>query len=303
MPDKKALLSWSRLSPFILPVVVLTGFLVRGYDPYRACLYSIVIAVLLYLTIDFSPAGWANRIKDLMAALEKGVDSLLSFMSLIVLCSVLVGVLTLTGITPKITGTILVIAGHNLFAALVFGAVATLFLGMGLPTPAAYIVGASVIAPSLIQLGIKPITAHLFVLYYAVISNLTPPVCIAAVVASIIADADWFKASLSAMKLGVIGYLVPFLMVYRSTFIMEGSAGSILFTVVTALIGILFLSAGFFGYLKTKLSVGSRLFLIPSGFFFILPTFAASLVGAGLGALSFAIIWFHDWRRQGKAAA
>lgn len=171
--------------------------------------------------------------------------------------------------------------------ALILTAVISLILGMGIPTTAAYVLVADTVSFVLIELGVPPLNAHLFIFYFAIISSITPPVCVAAFTAATIARTDWWKVGWIAVRLAVVSYIMPFLFVYRPAFLLQGEPIEISMAIVTAIIGVIFISSGFVGYLNTKLFIGTRLLFLPAGALFLVPglasdSIAVALVAAGL---------------------
>jgi TRAP-type uncharacterized transport system fused permease subunit len=142
-----------------------------------------------------------------------------------------------------VASVIILLTDGSLFWTLVMAKVVTIVLGMGLPTVAAYAITGTVVAPAIIRLGVEPLAAHLFVLYFAAMSAITPPVALASYAAAAVGRASVWEVSLTAFKLGLAGFIVPFLFVYRPEIMLSGATLVILFEVAIAIIAILSIAA------------------------------------------------------------
>jgi TRAP-type uncharacterized transport system fused permease subunit len=182
--------------------------------------------------------------------------------------------------------------------------VISLILGMGLPTTAAYIICAAIVAPSLIKLGLHPMAAHLFIFYFSCISAITPPVAVAAYVAAGIARANPVKVGFTACRLGLAAFIVPYMFIYGPTLLLRGDFYSVIWAAITAIVGVTILAAGverwFMGraasWIQTVLLLTAALLLIKPGL-------VTDLIGFGLVGIVF-ILWGLDKRKRetlGKA--
>ncbi|MEM0907038.1 MAG: TRAP transporter fused permease subunit [Pseudomonadota bacterium] len=199
---------------FVIPfTILLVGMFGVGVTPQYAAAWAIMLgAALLFINVRFEIdlSGAVNRLAN--ACLVAGTQ--VAVIASIILCaSIVVGVLGLTGLGVKVTSLILSGAGGMLWPALLLTAVACLILGMEVPTTAAYVICVSVAGPALIDLGLEPLQAHLFVFWYALLSTITPPVCGAVFIAAGMVEERWLKVAGVAMALGVGLYLVPLAMV------------------------------------------------------------------------------------------
>ena len=245
-------------------------------------IYLLIICVLLYclLIAQYSPlysALWATCAVPVVMLFDKKkrftiktipsamVKSGFSAMSIVIGCAcagIVVGMVSITGI-GVIFGDMMIQAAHNmLFPSLVFTAITCIVLGMGLPTTAAYVIAASILAPSLIKLGLAPLTAHLFVFYFACLSAITPPVALAAYAGAGIAKTNPMTTAVEACKLGFAGFMVPFAFCYNPAMMMQGSVGEIISVAISAIIGVAIMSAGFQGWLLWKLNWLERIVFI-----------------------------------------
>ena len=162
---------------------------------------------------------------------------------------VIVGSLAFTGVGGAFSRELIGIAGGNLALLLAMGALTSFLLGMGVTVSACYIFLAIVMGPALINFGLDPIASHLFILYWGMISYITPPVALAAVTAAVIAKSDQWQTGIMAMRLGSIKFILPFIIVLTPALIMRGEPFDIVVTISTCTIAVIFMAAGFEGYL------------------------------------------------------
>ena len=175
------------------------------------------------------------------------------------------GVINLTGLGLKISSIIEVISNGHLMIALVLSMLTSLFLGMGLPTSAAYMILAVLVAPALVNMGSSMMAAHMFILYFGALSTITPPVALSTFAAAGIAESSVWKTGVEAVKLACTGFVIPFVFVYNNELLWSGSALSILWAFATAVIGCAVVSFSLTGWMKTKLSIVGRIILFPAG--------------------------------------
>ncbi|KIN70482.1 TRAP transporter subunit DctM [Sulfitobacter noctilucae] len=210
---------------FLVPfTVLLSAMFALGYTPqYAACL-AVLVGVLA-LAFDgkqgLNLRQWPSRLAD--AAISAG-KQVAMIGSIIICASIIIGVLGITGLGVKLTSVILSGSGGMLWPALLLTALACLLLGMEVPTTAAYVICVSVVGPALIELGLAPLQAHLFVFWFALLSTITPPVCGAVFIAAGMIGENWLRVALTAMALGVGLYLIPLGMIANDQLIRLGEA-------------------------------------------------------------------------------
>lgn len=228
----------------LLPIAVLLyALLIAQVSPLRAGLIGALSCIVLGAFKKESRLG----LKAIASALFVTMRSSIMVVAACALAGVVVGVLGLTGLGLNIANIILNYSMGMLPLALLLATVVAIILGLGMPTTASYIICAAIIAPGLVEMGVTAIGAHLFVLYFANMSNITPPVALACYGASSIAQANPIDVSFKAFKLGLVGFLIPFAWVYGPQLIMDGEPLSIVYTSVTALIGVLALGVSLQG--------------------------------------------------------
>jgi TRAP transporter 4TM/12TM fusion protein len=285
------LLAVAKRGHLLLPVALLIGLLISGYSVFRAGAVGIMAAIV---------ATWLSARVDRMGprevfdALAFSAREAVQLMAICACAGIIVGVIALTGIGGRFSNMVLAIAGESRFLALVFAMLIALILGMGMPTTAAYAVAASVIAPGLAQMGVPPLTAHLFIFYYAVISAITPPVALASFAAAGMANADPWKTSFIALKLGLATFIVPFMFFFGPELLMRGEWPAIAQVFVSASIGVYLLAASTEGwYAAQRISWPERAILFGASLCLIVPGIWTDLAGAG------AALAVYGWRRLG----
>ncbi|OIJ15998.1 C4-dicarboxylate ABC transporter [Anaerobacillus arseniciselenatis] len=231
-----------------IPIILLIGSLLSGYSVIR----SGTVAIIACLIISWVTPDNKMGPKKVIEALVLGMKNTIQLLAVCATAGVIVGVIALTGVGQRFSSMLLGIADTNMLLALVFAMCISIILGMGMPTTAAYAVAASVVAPGLVSMGIPLLTAHMFVFYFAVMSAITPPVALAAYAAAGVAGTDPFKTGITAFKLGIAAFVVPYMFYYSPQLMMEGSGGGIALAVVTAAIGIYFLAAAVQGWFAKK---------------------------------------------------
>ena len=273
-------------------------------------IYLLIIAVLLYclLVAQYSPlysALWATcAVPVVMLFDKKKRFTLKTIPSAMVksgfsAMSIVVGMVSITGI-GVIFGDMMIQAAHNmLFPSLVFTAITCIVLGMGLPTTAAYVIAASILAPSLIKLGLAPLTAHLFVFYFACLSAITPPVALAAYAGAGIAKTNPMTTAVEACKLGFAGFMVPFAFCYNPAMMMQGSVGEIISVAISAIIGVAIMSAGFQGWLLWKLNWLERIVFIAGGLLMFIPGTLTDIAGLVIAA-ALLLVNVKKWEKGPK---
>ena len=284
-------------------------------------IYLMIIGVLIYclLVVQYSPlysALWATfsvpvvmffdkkkrfTPKSIIPAMAK---SAFSSMSIVIGCAcagIVVGMVSLTGI-GVIFGDMMIQAAHSmLFPSLLFTALTCIILGMGLPTTAAYVIAASILAPSLIKLGLTPLTSHLFVFYFACLSAITPPVALAAYAGAGIAKCSPMTTAVEACKLGFAGFMVPFAFCYNPAMMMQGNVAEILSVFISAFIGVSIISAGFQGWLLWKLNYLERIIFIGGGLLMFIPGTLTDIIGLAIATVLIAIN-MKKWKKVRTAS-
>jgi len=272
----KAKLVLKEKGHLILPIVGLVYFLVRGYTPLFAAFWAII------LSVAFSMLKKETRlnIKGLLGALEDGARGALGVAAACACAGMVVGVVTLTGLGLKIASGIVALGGGNLLLTLFFTMIASILLGMGLPTTAKYIILSIMAAPALVQLGVLPLAAHLFILYFGVIADVTPPVAVAAYAGAGIAGGNTMRTGLNALRLAIGGFMIPYIFALDPGLLgLSGTWPHTILLVFTSLAGVLALGSAAGGYLLTRTTYYERILLVLSAFLLLTPNIVLDIPG------------------------
>jgi TRAP transporter 4TM/12TM fusion protein len=265
----------------LLPVLLMIWLLVRGQTPMKAGAYAIAFSVIIGLIMP------KNRITffEILSALRKGAMNMVPVALACATAGVIAGSISLTGIGLKIASFIEVISAGNLFVALALTMVACLILGMGLPTVATYIVLVTIIAPALTNLGVPLLAAHLFVFYFGVVADITPPVALAAYAGAGIAGANQFKTGVTATGIAAAGFLVPYVFVYSPSLLLSAQNGlfngliSAMPVFTTSLIGVVMLGGAITGFFISPCRWYEKIVLIIGALSLIKPGLFTDLIG------------------------
>jgi len=298
MPDVKETLNIRNLVPLVIPLGFLLFLLFRGTTATLAGFAAMCAAAVLYILKDIRPAGLKKRARDMVEALVEGGREIVLIALLGAAADIVIGMLSLTGLGIKLTDFIFGMSAGHLMMGLVLGMLIALVLGMGLPTTAAYILGASVCGPALINMGITPMAAYLFIFYFATISAFTPPVCAAVYVASGIAGSNWLKTGWIAVLLGAAAFIVPYNFVFSNELIMIGNALVILWAAITATTGTVMLAGACMGNFFTNISIPYRVLLFAGALLLIKPGIVTDAIGFGIAVAVFLLSRWAGIRTQ-----
>jgi TRAP transporter 4TM/12TM fusion protein len=204
---------------YVLPLAVITIFMLLGYSPGYSAIYGIVSC----LVISWFSKETRIGLREFVHASRAGTESSLKIGATVGVIGIIIGVLTYSGLVLTFADIVIELAGGSLFFTIVLIALASLVLGMGVPVTAAYLITAVVAVPALTHLGVNPLASHMIVYWLSQDSNITPPVCIAAFAGATIAKANMWRTAFAAFKFAKFLYLAPFLFGYVPGFSMEGS--------------------------------------------------------------------------------
>ena len=264
---------------FIIPPAVLVYLLIYSHvTESRAAFWSIIAVVGASYLRKSSRMG----LKKILRALERGALGFLPIAGVVVACNILVGMITLTGLGLQISSILIELSGNSLFWLLFLTMIASLILGLGLPIIVSYLVLAVLVAPALTQMGVDPLAAHLFIFFFALVSDLTPPVAPGAFVAAGIAGADMMKTAWMACRLGLVVYILPYMFVYNTSLLLKGDLGEIILSAVTAFIGVYALACGIQGYMFRPARIYERILFFLAALALISPLWFSDLLGIAL---------------------
>lgn len=274
LPKLKVLLK--KKGHLLLPLAGIVYFLLAGYTPLKAAFNGILITVAVsYLNRE----TMLTPVK-LREALESGARGALGVACACATVGIIVGTATLTGLGLRIASAIVAISGGLLLPSLMLTMVACILLGAGLPTTANFIVTSTMCAPALFKLDVPPMAAYMFVLYFGIAADLSPPVALAAYAGAGIAGDDPMKTGATAVKLALAGFLVPYIYVYNPMLVLVGFKPlPFALAIVTALLGVFLLGMGSIGYYKAKMKAWQRLLAFAGALNLLIPGIQSDLIG------------------------
>jgi TRAP transporter 4TM/12TM fusion protein len=311
--------------PTTIPLIILVGTIIQGYTPYLAAFNGITACIV----VGFLNPMHRISLRDLWEALETGAKYALAVGVAAAAVGIVVGVITLTGAAFRLSFMVTQAAGNaaawihplfailpfelaslqgiTLFLTLLFVALTCIAMGAGIPTTALYIVLAAIAAPAVEQLGVPPIAAHLFIFYYGLLADLTPPVCVAAYAAAGIAGANPFRTGLTAFRLGSAKALVPFVFAYSPAMLIVAPGFTIsefLLVTISCAVGVSALGVALTGYAFAPMGWLSRAPLLAASLFMISPGLTPTLIGLSLVVPILVVNWLaRDKRGPGAVQA
>lgn len=272
-----------------LPLIVIVYLLVTGYTPMRAALYAIG------LTIVCACLRKNTRItfKQFVDGLIVGAQSVLGVLIACASAGIIIGVVTKTGVGLKLATALLDLAGGKMLPAMFFTMITSLILGMGVPTTANYVITSTIAAPALVQMHVPVLAAHMFAFYFGIVADVTPPVALAAYAGAGIAGANPMKTGVTAAKLAIAAFVVPYIFVLAPQLLMiNATAPTILMAMVTAIIGMWGLSLAMIGFCQHPLNVLQRIAFFIGGLCLIIPGSMTDLIGIVILFLG------YQWQRR-----
>ncbi len=257
---------WPYAVPFAVVILCLFYLNMR---PETSALWAAGSLVPVGLFIGYQ--GEKMRLWVIFTVLAKTGALCVQVLMISCMAGVIIGILNITGLGFALTQAIIHLAGGNTAMILLLAALISIVLGMGMPTLGVYLLLATLVTPSMVEVGIPPMAAHLFALYFGMLSLITPPVAVAAFTAATVAESDFLRTGFAAVHFGWTAYVVPFLFVLAPELLMEGSALEILHTAATAVIGVWLVSAGFMGFFARPLGTVHRVLFMAAGLLLFFP--------------------------------
>jgi TRAP-type uncharacterized transport system fused permease subunit len=256
---------------FLLPFAVLVYALFWEHrEAENAAIFACVAVALVGATVGY--AGQRLTLREVWACVVRAGVSSADIIMIAAAAGYIMGILQITGLGFALTLSLVDLGAGNVFLLLLIAAVLCIVLGMGMPTLGVYVLLAVLIVPALVEVGVKPIAAHMFILYLGMMSFVTPPVAIAAFFAANLAQADPMRTGWVAMRFSWTAYIVPFLFVFSPTLLLQGgSLAETLLTIATAVVGVWFVSAGMIGYGLRPVGTALRFSSIVAGSLLLLP--------------------------------
>lgn len=262
---------------FIIPFGTLIVMMLNGFSPFKASYHSIL--VLLACHVIWTRKLSVDIVTKSATAITQGAKAVVPIAAACAAAGIIAGTLGITGLGSKISGLIVVASGGYLFFALILTMLTAIVLGMGLPTTAAYLVLATVVAPALANMGMPLLTAHLFVFFYGCVSTITPPVALASYVAAGIANADINRVGWTAFFYGITCYILPYMFVFGPALMLDGSIGPIVLAIVSGGFGVFGIAAAVIGFAKAPLAVWSRIIMAAAGIALLYQGWISDVIG------------------------
>ena len=298
MPPRRPVLQGAH---FLLAFVLLIWALFwLRWQPERAALLAAVSVIVTSLIFGYR--GVRPSIRTLLGSIAGTGHVVVEIILISAGAGIVIGVLNVTGLSFNLTYALVQIGGGNMILLLALSAIVCIVLGMGLPTLGVYVLLAALVAPALIEVGIEPIAAHLYVLYFGMMSMITPPIAMAAFAAASIARAPAMATGFAAMRFGWSAYVIPVLFVFSPTLLLIGAPMEVGVAIVTATVGVWLVSAALAGYFSSKLSLVMRGLFVLFGLMALVPAgaFPGAVYSDIAGVVGGVILMILDFRRSTK---
>ena len=275
---------------FIIPLIAISWSLLDGYTPS----YSAIYGLIAVFAISFLRPSTRLGLNAIYETLALAAVRMIPVAGACAAAGLVIGGITMTGLASKFSFLVFVIAGDSLYLSVLVAAGVTLLLGLGMPTPSAYILAAVLISPVMYKLGIAVLPAQLFLFYFAVMSALTPPVAVAAYAASAIANANPLQIAVNAVKIAVGAFVVPFAFLFNNALVLQGTPTEIASAFIFAAIGLAFIATATEAFLWRPLHWAKSLWLAGCGLLMLVPE-PSIACAAGAGGLS---LVFYEFRNK-----
>lgn len=257
---------WQFLAPFALLIYALFGL---NWRPELAACASALLLAVFAIVLPYR--GQRSPMLDLLRAIPESGKGMIEIVVISAAAGMVIGVLNISGLSFSLTLALVQMAKGSLILLLIVAALVSLVLGMGMPTVGVYVLLASLIGPALVQAGVNPIAAHMFLLYFGMLSMITPPVALASFTAATIAGSRPMETGFAAVRMGWVSYLIPFVMVLDPGLVMVGSWFEIVRTGLSALVGVWFMNGAIYGFLRRPLVRWERAVLVVAAVVAIVP--------------------------------
>ncbi len=282
----------------LFSIFLLITFLMQDFSPERAVFWAILATIGSSLLMSLLRRESLKTFgREVVAGLAEGAIGAVEVAAACAAAGIIIGSITMTGLGIKFSSLVVDASMGYLFLALPFTMIACLFLGMGVPTTAQYVIISSLVAPALVHMGVEAIAAHLFILYFGTRADITPPVALAAYAGAGIAGSDPWKTGVSAFQLGIAGFIIPFMFIYARELLFIGPIGQILLALVSAMLGVTCLAAAVQRCLLIRTAWYETLVLYAVAFMLIKPGLLTDLIGCALFVVVLARQWAGRKRR------
>ena len=268
---------------YLVPIITIIALLCWGYSPTMAGFMGLLGSVILCFLNRWLNSEYDPRLvlKDIVKGTARAAKETSTLVPVCTSAGIVIGIISLTGLGPRLSSILVITAGGNGFLLLCLVAVVALIMGMGMPTTAVYVVLSVMVVPALMILNMNAIASHLFVFYFGLLSMITPPVAVAAYAAAAIAETNFNKVGWTAFRLSIPCFIIPFVFIYQPVLLL-GTGHSFVETIwpaTTAAIGVFFLSASIEGYLVKQLASWKRIGMALGGVLLIVPGIITDVIG------------------------
>jgi TRAP transporter 4TM/12TM fusion protein len=273
MPDRKEVLKKIYL---LVPIIAVIVLLMSGMSVTKAALWAIVVAILASAIRKETRIG----IKQAIDALVDGARTALSVAAATASAGIIVGVVTKTGLGLKLANGLVDLSGGYLLPTLFFTMIAALVLGMGSPTTANYVITSTIAAPAIIILGVPDLSAHLFVFYFGIVADITPPVALAAFAAAGVSGGEPIRTGIQSAKLAIAAFIIPYIFVLSPELLMiDTTLQGIVWVVITSITGMIAIGSAMVGFWARKMNVFERIIAFITGLMLVYPEGITDIVG------------------------
>lgn len=281
----------------LVPIILLVIMIFAGMSMPRAAIYCTALSIILcMLSKDTRMSA-----RQLMETLIEGVRQAANVAIPTAACGIMIGIVVRSGVAVKVAKLIGTSGNNSLLLALVVAAVGCLMLGMALPTVAAYLIANTLFCSAIQGLGIEALVANMFIFYFGVVAQITPPVCLASFTAAGIANASAWKTGWKAFFFAITAFIAPFMFVYRPSILLIGTVTEILISCAMTACATFFLAAGVAGYMGKNLSAAERVLFFAAALMFIMPGSMFDLIGIVMGVVL--VVWCLIFSRRQNTAA
>ena len=281
----------------LVPIILLVIMIFAGMSMPRAAIYCTALSIILcMLSKDTRMSA-----RQLMETLIEGVRQAANVAIPTAACGIMIGIVVRSGVAVKVAKLIGTSGNNSLLLALVVAAVGCLMLGMALPTVAAYLIANTLFCSAIQGLGIEALVANMFIFYFGVVAQITPPVCLAPFTAAGIANASAWKTGWKAFFFAITAFIAPFMFVYRPSILLIGTVTEILISCAMTACATFFLAAGVAGYMGKNLSAAERVLFFAAALMFIMPGSMFDLIGIAMGVVL--VAWCLIFSRRQNTAA
>ena len=277
---------------YVIPILGLLYFLfLKHLNPTASAVYSGAMMVLVGLAKGENRRGFGGK---LLHTLRDTGRQVLVVGGACSVAGIVIGSVSLTNLGLSLSKTLIAVSGGNSLILLFLAAIGAIILGMGMPIAATYIMLVILIAPALVQTGIEPLAAHMFINFFGAMSFVTPPVCVACFVAAGIAESTPMKTGFTSMRLGISAYLVPFAFCYSTTLLLMGSGNDIAMSAMATILAVISIAIGLSGHLFGRLNILKMALFVVGGIMLMMP----QLMIVAIGLLLFLVMFGWEWRMR-----